>query len=147
MAERAGLENRRWGNLSASSNLAPSAKISIKTVMRGDLRPKSVADLPESDFSTSDPTSARFVLSDLHHRAQGLLVENYRLQPVARHGELVRADLRLGTNTAKGRSDRVRLPPTRFEAQHHRMRSSCIRRLTSASLGQTSHTFISIFFH
>ena len=26
MAERAGLENRRWGNLSASSNLAPSAK-------------------------------------------------------------------------------------------------------------------------
>lgn len=25
MAERAGLENRRWGNLSASSNLAPSA--------------------------------------------------------------------------------------------------------------------------
>ena len=27
MAERAGLENRRWGNLSASSNLAPSAKL------------------------------------------------------------------------------------------------------------------------
>ena len=26
VAERAGLENRRWGNLSASSNLAPSAK-------------------------------------------------------------------------------------------------------------------------
>ncbi len=25
MAERAGLENRRWGNSSASSNLAPSA--------------------------------------------------------------------------------------------------------------------------
>ena len=25
MAERAGLENRRWGNPSASSNLAPSA--------------------------------------------------------------------------------------------------------------------------
>lgn len=28
MAERAGLENRRWGNPSASSNLAPSAKFS-----------------------------------------------------------------------------------------------------------------------
>jgi hypothetical protein len=31
VAERAGLENRRWGNSSASSNLAPSAIFSLRT--------------------------------------------------------------------------------------------------------------------
>ena len=36
VAERAGLENRRWGNLSASSNLAPSAI--YQQLMRAHIR-------------------------------------------------------------------------------------------------------------
>ena len=44
MAERAGLENRRWGNSSASSNLAPSAI--FQWVARHD------ADIPQWESHT-----------------------------------------------------------------------------------------------
>ena len=56
-AERAGLENRRWGNSSASSNLAPSANQSedIRGVLQQTENRPNCGDIREFDW-TNDPS-------------------------------------------------------------------------------------------